>query len=138
MILTLHREALEPVTLGRLKVDGIMHSHTLELPWRDNQTGISCIPPGVYAVAFFDSPKFKRTILRLKGVPGREAVEIHPANHVAELRGCIALGVRTNVHSDFLVESRKFVDSLEAMVLLALDRKEAVCLEVINPGGKVA
>lgn len=137
MILTLQREALEPVTLGRLKVDGTMHSHTLELPWRNNQTGVSCIPPGVYAVAFFDSPKFKRAILRLKGVPGREGILIHPANHVAELRGCITLGVRANVHSDFLVDSRKFVDSLEAMVLLAMDRKEPVCIEVINPGGKV-
>jgi 7-cyano-7-deazaguanine synthase in queuosine biosynthesis len=138
MILTLLREALEPVTLGRLKVDGMLLSHTLELPWRSNQKGVSCIPPGVYQVAFFDSPKFKRAILRLNGVPGREGILIHPANHVAELRGCIALGVRANVHSDYLIESRKFVDSLEAMVLRALDRKEPVCIEVINPGGKVS
>lgn len=133
MNITLQRECLEIATLGRVRVNGETHSHSLELPWKNNMPGISCIPPGVYGLEFFDSPKFKRPILRLKHVPGREAIEIHPANHVAELRGCIALGIRMAVNPEYLIESRKSVDSLAAIVRLAMDRKEAVTLDVRNP-----
>lgn len=133
MIITLQRECLEIATLGRVRVNGETHSHSLELPWKNNMPGISCIPPGVYELEFFDSPKFKRPILRLKNVPGREAIEIHPANHVAELRGCIALGIRMMVNPEYLIESRRSVDSLAAIVRLAMDRKEIVMLEVRNP-----
>lgn len=66
--------------------------YSLELPWRDNQQGISCIPEGSYALDFEYSPKFNRHLWELKNVPDRLEIKIHPANTVVELRGCIALG----------------------------------------------
>jgi hypothetical protein len=69
----------------------------IELPWRDNAPGRSCIPPGTYQAALYSSPKHG-TVYMLHGVPGRSDVEIHAANFAGdsslgwacELLGCIA------------------------------------------------
>lgn len=73
----------------------------IELPWRDNETGKSCIPPGVYSAVLVQSPHFGRQVYQLTNVPGRSAVEIHPANFAgdtslgyrSDLRGCAAPGM---------------------------------------------
>ena len=64
---------------------------TLELPWKENQHDISCIPVGTYTV--------KRVITTGHGecfevlsVPNRTAILIHKANTVKDLRGCIGVG----------------------------------------------
>lgn len=72
----------------------------IELPWRDNAPGISCIPPGSYRARVVDSAHFHRRVYLLEGVPDREAIEIHPANFAGdtalgyrcELKGCMAPG----------------------------------------------
>ncbi len=69
----------------------------MELPWRDNKPRVSCIPPGTYRAALYNSPKHG-TVYMLQGVPGRSDVEIHSANFAGdtslgwacELLGCIA------------------------------------------------
>lgn len=65
---------------------------TLELPWRDNATNISAIPPGSYQCEWTMSPKFKRSLYILRNVQNRSGIRIHPANWTKELQGCIALG----------------------------------------------
>lgn len=72
---------------------------TLELPWRNNKTGVSCIPPGIYLVKWWKSPS-KGWVYRLQDVQGRNYILIHSANFAgditkgfrSELLGCIALG----------------------------------------------
>lgn len=72
----------------------------LELPWRDNKPDISCVPPGVYLAQKIVSPHFGRDVYVLRDVPGRSAIEIHPANwggdtakgYHSDLRGCAAPG----------------------------------------------
>lgn len=72
----------------------------LELPWRDNQHDISCIPIGRYRCVAWDSPTFGRTIYRVLSVPARTDILIHPANwagdtakgYYSDLRGCHAPG----------------------------------------------
>lgn len=69
----------------------------MELPWRDNAPGLSCIPPGTYRAELYNSPKHGQVYM-LQGVPGRSDVEIHAANFAGdrtlgwacELLGCIA------------------------------------------------
>jgi hypothetical protein len=69
----------------------------IELPWRDNTPGRSCIPTGTYRAELYASPKHG-TVYMLQGVPGRSDVEIHAANFAGdsdmgwkcELLGCIA------------------------------------------------
>lgn len=70
-----------------------MSFKTLELPWRDNERNISCIPEGSYRVIKHNSPKFKQSFW-LQDVPDRSEILIHIANFTSDLRGCIAPGER--------------------------------------------
>jgi hypothetical protein len=73
--------------------------HTLELPWRDNQRSISCIPAGEYKCQTRQSPKFGTTY-HVTEVPGRSYVLIHSGNWAGDVNkgfkshvnGCILLG----------------------------------------------
>ena len=83
-------------TFGVLTFGG-QTCRTLELPWRDNRTQRSCIPPGTYRCQIVQSPKFGR-VYGVTNVPGRSAVLIHSANFAGDvdrgwatqLHGCIA------------------------------------------------
>ena len=77
-------------TNGILLLDGAAICSTIELPWKNNQSRISCIPEGKYKLIKRYSPHFKWH-LQLMDVPGRELILIHPANDALnELKGCIA------------------------------------------------
>jgi hypothetical protein len=73
---------------------------TGELPWRQNQKMISCIPDGEYLCVWTFSPRFQKHTYLLKDVPGRDAIRIHAANYMgdrtmklrSQLDGCIAFG----------------------------------------------
>lgn len=130
MRLTLKRETLSPATLGTLSIDGVKECDTLELPWRDNKPGISCIPAGRYRVTWTPSLNFERHTLRLQDVPGRSGILIHSANFQGQLRGCIAPGMR---RGESVIDSRAAVLKLEAKVVPAIERGEAVTIEIINP-----
>ena len=61
---------------------------TLERPWLDNKPFFSCIKPDIYIV---DRDKAgTHRWYRLRDVDGRTDIEIHIANLVSELMGCIA------------------------------------------------
>jgi hypothetical protein len=59
---------------------------TLELPWKDNERGKSCIMPGTYRGWAWFSPKLKRLTIRLEDKHGRRDCLIHNANFAAEER----------------------------------------------------
>lgn len=81
-------------TFGQLTVEGSDFSCvTLELPWLGDQANISCIPVGSYMCDWKWSQSHGRDVYHVEGVPdGRTNVEMHSANIIAQLRGCIALG----------------------------------------------
>ena len=68
-------------TLGMALVfDGIFkvfEFKTLELPWKNNERQISCIPKGEYTVEKFNSPTFGNVFL-FEDVPDRDMIEMHP------------------------------------------------------------
>lgn len=73
----------------------------LGLPWNGNKPNISRIPNGVYKWIKWESPTYKTTVIRLKGVPGRSNILIHPANFVHQLRGCMSPGLKaTDINGD--------------------------------------
>ena len=82
-------------TLGMLTVYAdlrdLFKCKTLELPWKDNATNISCIPAGKYNCVKRFSEKYGWHF-HVLGVPGRSFILIHQANYVRQLRGCIAVG----------------------------------------------
>ena len=63
---------------------------TLEDPWRLNEKGKSCIPPGVWKAVPYDAPTYGETWE--VQVPGRSAILFHPGNSEADTQGCILLG----------------------------------------------
>lgn len=82
----------EQGTFGTLTDDnGIFICYTVELPWADNHTQLSCIPDGVYLVEQYQSPKHGQ-VWQIMDVPNRSNIEIHAANVASELLGCIGVG----------------------------------------------
>lgn len=95
-ILTLTRNRRWDSTDGRpgiLDIEGIPTFPTIELPWKNNQADISCVSIGEYLIERFYSQRFKMELFRLLNVPNRDAIEIHPANTIHDLLGCIGLGL---------------------------------------------
>ena len=69
----------------------------MEEDWRDNERRVSSIPAGTYKMVRYRSPKRGYDVFMLVGVPGRTAIEIHPANTEEDVEGCIGLGLRYGV-----------------------------------------
>ena len=65
---------------------------SLERGWQNNQSNISCIPPGNYPVKLEYSNRFKTKLWEIKDVPNRSECKFHSANYWYQLNGCIALG----------------------------------------------
>lgn len=96
MTYRLERVYLETETLGSIYSPlGFMIAKTMELPWRDNNRSISCIPEGLYRV-IYQPPKPGRAYeyFRLPNVSGRSGILIHRITYVKDLKGCIGVGSR--------------------------------------------
>lgn len=81
-------------TMGLLFIDDEYVCDTLELPWEDNKSHISCIPEGHYPIETYYSVSNKEERIRIDKVPNRSLIAIHPANKSSELLGCIAPGIK--------------------------------------------
>jgi len=80
------------------------HGFILELPWKNNQRRVSCIPAGRYRARFRtpeNTPAGLRTgVYELLDVPDRDGILVHVANKAEELLGCLAPGERVGVLPD--------------------------------------
>jgi len=94
------RQYFPKYTRGKLTTSSGFECDTLELPWRDNERNVSCIPEGVYVVVPRHSPKYGNH-LHVTGVNGRSLILIHWGNYAAsanprtgtpDIRGCILVG----------------------------------------------
>jgi len=90
MVLVLTRTYFPEGTNGKLECEGKIICSTIELPWKNNERKVSCIPEGKYILRKRHSQKFKWHI-ELLNVSDRSLILIHPANNaLKELNGCIA------------------------------------------------
>ena len=91
-------DASDQGTFGRL-VNGGFNCHTVELPWRDNASNVSCIPAGEYTCKLRRSPRFGLSFC-LQDVKARSYVLLHSGNLAGDRAhgwkthsaGCILLG----------------------------------------------
>lgn len=109
--LKLKRVALkETYTIGKLYVDGVYFSDTMEDKVRDTNKdgdledagetkiyGETAIPYGRYKVILNLSPRFRRILPRLMGVKHFDGILIHPGNTAKDTHGCILVGVNNQV-----------------------------------------
>ena len=129
MVLFLTRTYFPEGTNGKLECEGKLICKTIELPWKNNETKVSCIPEGKYFIKKRYSPKFKWH-LELVDVTNRKLILFHPANNAQlELKGCIA-PVTKHSGPGLGLMSRKAFDKLKDLVYKALDRNEKVELIV--------
>lgn len=110
--------------------------YTAELPWRENAVGKSCIPLGKYTARLSPSPRFRRDLYELEGVPGRSEILIHRGNwagdaskgKLSEVKGCILVGMAHGI----LKGQRAVVQSATALAALhKFTGGEALELEVM-------
>ena len=59
MVLILLRIYFPEGTNGKLECEGKLKCYTIELPWKMNETKVSCIPEGKYFIRKRYSQKFK-------------------------------------------------------------------------------
>jgi len=91
MDITISSWKRDDCTLGVITCEGFK-AFTLELPWKDNQSNISCIPEGTYVAKKYMSPSKKSVVLMLDDVPGRSYIQIHAGNYTRQIEGCILVG----------------------------------------------
>jgi hypothetical protein len=93
---TLKRVYLATSTPGSIYNSlGELVCKTLELPDKQNQRRISCIPEGTYKVVK-EPPKPTRNHghFRILNVPNRDGILMHRITYVKDLLGCIGIGSR--------------------------------------------
>ena len=135
MELTLTRIAKKKTyTIGRLAIDGEYFCDTLEPTWRDYAhggrkiAGRSAIPEGRYAVVISWSPKFRKWLPILLGVPNFSGIRIHAGNTADDTEGCILVGQNRIVGN--VLDSALWLYRLKQRITEAKDRDEAVWITV--------
>lgn len=82
-------------THGNLYLNNLLDTfmcYTEELPWLDNEQGVSCIPDGMYECTRHNSPDHPNT-WQVNNVPNRTEVLIHTGNTMKDTKGCILVGL---------------------------------------------
>ena len=114
---------------GKLECEGKLICYTIELPWKNNETKVSCIPEGKYFIRKRYSKKFKWH-LEIADVKNRSLILFHPANNArSQLNGCIAPVTKLSGPGLGLMSRRAF-SKLKNLVYQALDQKVSVELIV--------
>lgn len=90
--------ATNACTMGYMSVNDKAMFYTLELPWKDNQNKISCIPAGTFngILRYDHSDKWR---IELQNVPNRGNVQIHIGNYTKNTLGCILVGDNANTNA---------------------------------------
>ena len=94
-LLILRDTFTEESTIGELFLNGERFCDTLELPFRDNERSVSCIPTGEYKVRLRlprESATRDYIHLLVQDVPNRDYILFHRGNSAKDTRGCILVG----------------------------------------------
>ena len=103
---TLTREYFPTHVYGTLII-GEQVFYTLELPWKDNKENISCIPEDTYLCKKIKSPAHG-IVFQIMNVKDRTYIEVHVANFLTQIRGCVAIGMsKSDTSSPVVWESEK-------------------------------
>ena len=103
----------EEGTFGVLCAPGF-RCHTVELPWKENQRRVSCVPSGRYPVQLILSPRFGYSYW-IHPIPGRSEVLVHGGAWA----GDTSLGWRTNSAGCVLLGDRRGVAQKQKCILLS-------------------
>lgn len=128
-------------TIGILSINGQRICETLEDQDRGLVAGMSlwkiselkvkgetAIPIGRYQITWTYSPRFKKMLPLLNGVPGFEGIRIHSGNKAKDTEGCILCGRNTEVGT--VTNSRYWTNKVNSLIEAACKRKEEVTITI--------
>lgn len=143
----------EGYTIGKLYVDGVFFSNTLEDKDRGltsimsideikkiKKSSITAIPTGTYNVRMdIVSPKYSSKewfvknchgarVPRLENVPGFEGILIHPGNSASDTDGCILVG--KNDVKGMVTKSKEYFLQLYNKMYAAYSKGEKVMVTI--------
>lgn len=130
MEIIINRTYTEKATYGEAQVyDAEKHESafefkTLELPNKNNERRVSCIPEGVYMVHKM-KPNAKRPYeyFHVQNVPGRDAILFHPGNYTSQILGCILPGENhTDLNKDGIVDITNTTATLKILTAMLPDK----------------
>ena len=132
----------ERYTIGKLYINGKPFCETLEDKDRGLKKempeeqlskmkvkGETAIPSGTSNVIIIYSPKYKKPMPLLLGVPAYEGVRIHSGNTHRDTEGCILVGENKEVGK--VLNSRYTYNKLFAKLQAAVDRGETITLDIV-------
>ena len=115
---------------------------TLELPWKNNDVGISCIPEGVYIAKRRHSEKYKNH-MHITGVEGRSLILIHWGNYAGsvnpktghpDIKGCVLTGNGfKDITGDGIDEILRSKTTFKKLMAIMPDE---ITVEICGNGGK--
>lgn len=130
MEIEIQRTYKEKATYGEGKVidsekhDIVLEFKTLELPWKNNERKVSCIPEGTYMVW-----KMKPTAKRqyeyfwVQDVPGRDSILFHPGNYTRQILGCLLPGENfVDLDKDGIVDITNTTATLKMLTAIMPDK----------------
>jgi Family of unknown function (DUF5675) len=127
MVLKLSRTYFPDGTNGKLECEGKLICLTIELPWKNNETKVSCIPEGKYFIKKRYSKKFQWH-LEVLDVQNRSLILFHSANNaLQELNGCIAPVTKFS-GPGLGLQSRNAFAKLKNLVFKVLDLDKEVSI----------
>lgn len=131
MKLELIRTYYRTGTNGDLLLNGDKICSSIELPWKENKSQVSCIPEGKYELRKRYTPRFGKHFI-LTNVPNRSFILLHAANDaLKEIKGCIA-PVSFLTGEGKGLRARAALAKLVALVYPAFEKEEKVFLEIVR------
>lgn len=122
-------------TIGALSIEGEWLCWTGEDRVRaDGEPkvyGKTAIPAGSYPVIVNLSPKFKKRMPRLVGVPGFDGILIHKGNDAEDTSGCILVGAQVD-SPNRISNCSKVFDTLFQKIDRAYSSGEGVTITITN------
>jgi hypothetical protein len=106
------------------KNESIFDFKTLELPWKDNERKVSCIPEDEYLVLKMPpTKKRKYQYFWVQNVPGRDSILWHPGNYTRQILGCILPGEEhTDIDKDGIIDITNTTATLKMLTALMPDK----------------
>jgi hypothetical protein len=114
MVILIEREKGQQNTPGRMFINDLFFCFTIEDQDRGLRKtdpideikakkvyGSTCIPYGTYEVRVTYSPRFKKNMPQIVGVPGFDGIRFHGARDERDVEGCIGMGERDGDNNPF-------------------------------------
>jgi hypothetical protein len=128
--------------VGQFVLDSGQQWFSLELPLlfegQENVPDKCCVLAGEYDVENLYSEHFAKMMPHVVGVPGRTAIEIHPASRPKDLLGCVAPAANwytqnpTSVEDVVVNGSQEAFGVFDSLFMSALSNNESVKISFTN------